>query len=335
MKSTSPTLFQPIENCFEEVRVKLNLQLPPMDTGSLCNGTKAMLDRLIFRYKKELDGIIISYYDIVHTDKEAKIFYDSPYLGINIQVKFLVFKPFNGLLLNGVVKRVSSTHISLLVFGIISASIPKTSIPKDFVFDHSANMFVKKQSKAKISVGTKIAFKVLDVSADRHNISIQGDMTDSSTGIIGFDENAEFSNNYSNNKTPTKNNKQQQTPNKSNEASAATPSKESTPTSSKAESSSDDKEQDSKKRKKDSDSESESDSSSSESESASSSSDSSSSESSSESEDERKKKKAKTTKQASTKNVKKSSKKSSSDSSSSDSSSSESESDKKKKKKSK
>lgn len=302
MKPTTPTLFQPIENCFEEVRVQLNLQLPPMDTGSLCNGTKAMLDRLIFRYKKELNGIIISYYDIVHTDKEARIFYDSPYLGMNIQVKFLVFKPFNGLLLNGVVKRVSSTHISLLVFGIISASIPKTSIPKDFVFDHSANMFVKKQSKAKISVGTKIAFKVIDVSADRHNISIQGDMTDQSTGIIGFDENAE--NNSNNYKTPTKNNNnaKPQTPNKSNEASAAsTTNTESNTNNSKAEPSSDDKE-DSKKRKKESSDSSSSESSSSESDSSSSSSDSSDSSSSeSESESDRKKKKAKIVKKSSSK----------------------------------
>ncbi|KAN0034573.1 hypothetical protein ACTFIV_001098 [Dictyostelium citrinum] len=183
-------LIKPVENCFEEMKVQLSLQLPPMDTQSLCSGTKSMLDRLVFKYKTELGGIIISYYDVIHTDKEAKIFYDSPYLGMNIHVKFLVFKPFKDQILNGVVKRVSSTHISLLVFGTISASIPKSNIPKSFAFDHSSNMFMNKQTKATISVGTKIAFKVIDVSADRHNIGIQGDMTDiTSTGIIGFDEN--------------------------------------------------------------------------------------------------------------------------------------------------
>ncbi|KAN0039689.1 hypothetical protein ACTA71_007494 [Dictyostelium dimigraforme] len=198
-------LIKPVENCFEEMKVQLSLQLPPMDTQSLCSGTKSMLDRLIFKYKTELGGIIISYYDVVHTDKEAKIFYDSPYLGMNIHVKFLVFKPFKDQILNGVVKRVSSTHISLLVFGTISASIPKSNIPKSFAFDHSSNMFMNKQTKATISVGTKIAFKVIDVSADRHNIGIQGDMTDiTSTGIIGFDENQslQFGSQYD---TPNKN----------------------------------------------------------------------------------------------------------------------------------
>ncbi|EGC39157.1 hypothetical protein DICPUDRAFT_27419 [Dictyostelium purpureum] len=142
------------------MKVQLSLQLPPMDTNNIVSGTKSMLDRLVFKYKNELGGIIISYYDVVHVDKEARIFYDSPYLGIKIQVKFLVFKPFKNQILNGVVKRVSTTHISLLVFGIISASIHKTCIPKTFIFDHSSNMFVNKQSKATISVGTKIAFKV-------------------------------------------------------------------------------------------------------------------------------------------------------------------------------
>ncbi|KAK5576347.1 hypothetical protein RB653_007488 [Dictyostelium firmibasis] len=183
-------LIIPVENCFEEMKVQLSLQLPPMDTQNLCSGTKSMLDRLIFKYKTELGGIIISYYDVVHTDKEAKIFYDSPYLGMNIHVKFLVFKPFRDQILNGVVKRVSTTHISLLVFGTISASISKSNIPRSFIFDHSSNMFINKQNSTTISVGTKIAFKVIDVSADKHNIGIQGDMTDiTSTGIIGFDEN--------------------------------------------------------------------------------------------------------------------------------------------------
>ncbi|KAM9972143.1 hypothetical protein ACTFIW_003496 [Dictyostelium discoideum] len=198
-------LIKPVENCFEEMKVQLSLQLPPMDTQSLCSGTKSMLDRLVFKYKTELGGIIISYYDVIHTDKEAKIFYDSPYLGMNIHVKFLVFKPFKDQILNGVVKRVSTTHISLLVFGTISASIPKSNIPKSFAFDHSSNMFMNKQTKATISVGTKIAFKVIDVSADRHNIGIQGDMTDiTSTGIIGFDENQslQFGSQY---ETPNKN----------------------------------------------------------------------------------------------------------------------------------
>ncbi|KAM9991431.1 hypothetical protein ACTFIZ_004815 [Dictyostelium cf. discoideum] len=199
-------LIKPVENCFEEMKVQLSLQLPPMDTQSLCSGTKSMLDRLVFKYKTELGGIIISYYDVIHTDKEAKIFYDSPYLGMNIHVKFLVFKPFKDQILNGVVKRVSSTHISLLVFGTISASIPKSNIPKSFAFDHSSNMFMNKQTKATISVGTKIAFKVIDVSADRHNIGIQGDMTDiTSTGIIGFDENQSLQFGSTQYDTPNKN----------------------------------------------------------------------------------------------------------------------------------
>eukprot|EP01132_Coremiostelium_polycephalum_P006164 gene6164-7677_t len=215
-----------IENCFEEVDVSMHIQLPPMDTSNLCTGTKSMLDRFIFKYKSELGGVIISYYDVRFIDKVANIFYDCPYLGINIKVKFLLFKPFKGQILNGVVKRVATTHISVLVFGIISASISRSNLNRDFIFDHSSNMYIQKHTETKISVGTKVNFKVIDISSDRSYISIHGDMTDlSCTGIIGQELNKFKNDNDSQQQQQQQNGK---TPNKEENNKINTPTKKTT-----------------------------------------------------------------------------------------------------------
>ncbi|EFA77740.1 RNA polymerase I subunit [Heterostelium album PN500] len=304
---------------FQIVTVRLKLMLAPINIGNIISGAKSALDRLIFRYNKHLKATIISYFNLKLVDKEVSNFYDSPFLNVPIIVSLMVFRPSKGQLIHGIVKRVSSTHLSLLVFGVISASIIKADLPKDLHYDHSSNTFVDKNNSANlISLGTKILFRVKDVLTDKNYITINGQMTDSDTYITGHEEIKV--------ETPKKLNKnqQQQQKNVNNNSSDIVKfndeEEETTAVSVEEPSSTKAEKKDSKKEKKvKSDSESESESESSE-----------SSESESES-DEKSKKQKKNSNNKKEESKKKSKKEESSESESSESESSSD--DKKKKKK--
>eukprot|EP01133_Synstelium_polycarpum_P013301 gene13301-15636_t len=151
----------PATSPFQVAKVRQTLSLAPVDIGNIVSGAKSTLDRLIFRYNRTLNATIISYFDLQIVEKEVACFYDSPYLHVPIITKLLLFKPVKGELLNGTVKRVSATHLSLLVYGVISASISKNELPKNLQYDHSANTFGTNDDTENvvISVGTKITFR--------------------------------------------------------------------------------------------------------------------------------------------------------------------------------
>ncbi|GAM27169.1 hypothetical protein SAMD00019534_103440 [Acytostelium subglobosum LB1] len=189
--SSSADSSQP--SAFQVAAVKLTLSLAPANIGNIIGGARSALDRLIFRYNTTLKATIISYSNLRLVQHNIPNFYDSPFLSVPITVNMMVFRPMNGQLMHGVVKRVSSTHLSLLVFGVVSASISKADLPKGLYYDHSSNTFVDKSaadgdSSSLISLGTKILFRVKDVLTDKNYITINGQMTDSDTYITGHEE---------------------------------------------------------------------------------------------------------------------------------------------------
>jgi hypothetical protein len=104
---------------------------------------------------------------------------DQPYIYLEVSLSFLLFSPsvtsFLGnnykifitlfhlicklnILLEGKVTIMSSDHISLLVYGIFNAYIPKELIPSDFTFEELRGWFSENDS---INVGAHLTFQVV------------------------------------------------------------------------------------------------------------------------------------------------------------------------------
>ncbi|KAJ3078707.1 hypothetical protein HDU99_000419, partial [Rhizoclosmatium hyalinum] len=91
------------------------------------------------RYIPELKGVPLSYSDVKIQEKVANVLYDSPNLHLHATVKFTLFAPREGTEIVGIVNKVSSDHIGLLVHGVFNASIAADQIrKKEFHFNHGA-----------------------------------------------------------------------------------------------------------------------------------------------------------------------------------------------------
>ena len=97
------------------------------------------------RYVSETNGIVLSYSDIVFEEEYAALQYDCPFLSFWIRVKWLVWSPVPGTLLQGRISLQSHQHIALLVYKTFNANIPCNHIPSD-VFEFNKGVWVDKRT---------------------------------------------------------------------------------------------------------------------------------------------------------------------------------------------
>ncbi|KAI8817579.1 uncharacterized protein EV422DRAFT_219076 [Fimicolochytrium jonesii] len=116
---------------FSSVVAQIQLSLPPCFIGNVNKGVNEYLDRFLMRYVEELDGVVLACSGVKAVEDSARLMYESPYLHFKVRVRFTLFKPIVGELVVGVVNKVSSDHIGLLVHGVFNASIPSGKIRLD------------------------------------------------------------------------------------------------------------------------------------------------------------------------------------------------------------
>jgi hypothetical protein len=88
--------------------------------------------------------------------------------------------------LDGIVNKVSSDHIGVLVLGVFNASIPADQIrKKEFKWDPASHQW-STNTEYSIRQGTPVRFSVKDILVNHEIISIVGSLTQNSenTGII-------------------------------------------------------------------------------------------------------------------------------------------------------
>ncbi|CAA17787.1 DNA-directed RNA polymerase I subunit rpa43 [Schizosaccharomyces pombe] len=114
--------------------VDLYLSIAPGHSRDPLNAIQEHMDSMILSKLPRINGIVLAYDNIRFLEKSAKVMYDSPFSFIWVRVDVLVFSPKKGDCLEGKINLVSPSHIGLLILGIFNASIPRKSIPKDWIF---------------------------------------------------------------------------------------------------------------------------------------------------------------------------------------------------------
>ena len=129
---------EPTKRAFEIVKmpsvpfrvcdVSFRISLSPVYILSIRKGIQEELKEQLMRYNEDLDGILVAYKNVQLIHNHARIINESPLLHCTVKLKALVLCPKIGSSMEGVVNKVGSNHVGLLVANVFNASIPATDL---------------------------------------------------------------------------------------------------------------------------------------------------------------------------------------------------------------
>ncbi|KAL4198913.1 hypothetical protein AMTRI_Chr03g142400 [Amborella trichopoda] len=92
-------------------KVDLTTYLPPSSSSNAQKGLLHQLSFILLRFNEKFDGVVLAYHDLKIKDKMAMVLSGlSPYFGVKLKAKLLLFSPKPGMLLDGEPIWVSTDH---------------------------------------------------------------------------------------------------------------------------------------------------------------------------------------------------------------------------------
>ncbi|KAI8485054.1 hypothetical protein Bbelb_371600 [Branchiostoma belcheri] len=164
------------DSCLEIVRCREHIPLPPQYLGRLRTGVQEVLGSELKMYSARLKGVPVSYSNISLVQTGGNILDDQPYIHLDVETDFIVFRPKVGSTLVGKVNKLGKGHVGCLVHNYFNASIPR---PRGTVNGWAGS---------RLAVGDKFNFTVTRIEADYGGVlaitgKILDDTCDSHTDI--------------------------------------------------------------------------------------------------------------------------------------------------------
>ncbi|KAI8593273.1 hypothetical protein BDZ88DRAFT_404168 [Geranomyces variabilis] len=190
--SQPPPQLHAVSTTFHAISTTIRIQLAPVFLATPARGVRAHLARFLMRYVDELDGVVLSYANVKAIGDVARVIDDSPFCHFVVRATCWVFRPVVGETIVGVVNKVSSDHVGLLVHGVFNASIPADKIPRErFSFDHTTEAWIQPGDGAGtkdivLGVGAVVRFTIVELTKANEMLTIGGSLVEnrSATGVI-------------------------------------------------------------------------------------------------------------------------------------------------------
>jgi DNA-directed RNA polymerase I subunit RPA43 len=140
-----------------------------------------------YRYNEDCEGVIVSYSNEKILSQHAQVHPYFPYLRVKVLSIVVVFRPLPDARLTGIVNKIGSDYIGLLVLGFINVSIPAKYIKEGIKHRFGEMSWVSnKNEQHRIAVGTRVWFRVKEVLRNGEFMSLTGSLEKSDTGAVGF-----------------------------------------------------------------------------------------------------------------------------------------------------
>ncbi|KAJ3161807.1 hypothetical protein HDU86_006578 [Geranomyces michiganensis] len=144
------------------------------------------------RHVDELDGVVLGYANVKAIGDVARVIDDSPFCHFSVRATCWVFRPVVGEIIVGVVNKVSSDHVGLLVHGVFNASIPADKIPRDrFHFDHVTEAWIQSGAgddaqDIVLGVNAVVRFTIVELTKANEMLTMGGSLVEDrdATGVI-------------------------------------------------------------------------------------------------------------------------------------------------------
>lgn len=162
---------------FRELTVKLFVHLMPYHTHDIQAGINEHLNKLLMKYNEELEGVVISYYNVKPLQSNGAIIADYPHIHFYVTATLLLFCPRVGSKLVGQVEKVGVDHIGLLVYGIFNAAIPRDAMATTLECDGEQEYWYDiNNPEEQIGVGSVLQFTVTRLETSQDILAIQGSL---------------------------------------------------------------------------------------------------------------------------------------------------------------
>jgi len=176
----------------------VEIPVPPIHMNDLKSGAMIYLNKYLFTYVPELEGVVLAYRRLKSLSSTGRLLERQPHIMVSVSVHFLVFAPKVGSTLTGMVTRVGFDHIGLTVHGVFNASIPSDRLPPEYSRDTENDRFyvedvnVADDAEAAaasaatgISVGDELEFVVTGLTAMNQMMSIEGSLPQGKSPAMG------------------------------------------------------------------------------------------------------------------------------------------------------
>ncbi|KAL6429312.1 hypothetical protein ACFW04_008192 [Cataglyphis niger] len=116
-------------------RTTKHLALHPYHLSNIKQGLNQILKSSLNCYDKELKGFMLAFKHPKLLNNFGELLYDSPFIHVDIEADFYLFRPMIGSFLKGIVNKKGLDHIVVLVHKIYTISIPKPDNIEEWLGD--------------------------------------------------------------------------------------------------------------------------------------------------------------------------------------------------------
>ncbi|GLE02176.1 hypothetical protein PINS_up011014 [Pythium insidiosum] len=169
-----------MDSPFVLCKIRQPVSLLPCHIGDARLGIDQEMTALLMRYSDKLEGVILSFSNVRLEKPSGHILNEQPYIHCKVIADALVFQPRVGMTLSGVVNKIGSNHVGLLIAGVFNGSVAASELPKGYVHNYAEDAW-KGADGTTISVGETITVKVARVHVAGGMIAIEASMRSSKT----------------------------------------------------------------------------------------------------------------------------------------------------------
>lgn len=161
------------------MKLKVKVRLSPYFTQNVRVGVENLLNKALLKHVPEAGGILLAYENLELVDKVGTVVHEGCETHFSIRCDALVFRVRRNTLLSGVINKVSSSHIGLLVHGLFNASIAQEELRYGVSFDADKDAWVCEDAEGnevQYKVGTNMLFQAIGLRSKAGLASIAGTM---------------------------------------------------------------------------------------------------------------------------------------------------------------
>ncbi|TDH73979.1 uncharacterized protein CCR75_003327 [Bremia lactucae] len=164
-------------------KVRHRVSLSPCHAEDARAGIEQNLNDQLMQYSEPLKGVVLSFSEVQLDKPYGVIVNEMPYIHCKVLADALVFRPKKGMILRGVVNKIGSNHIGMLIAGVFNGSVAGAELPVGYVHNYSQDCWLAKDGSS-IAVENDVQVKVLRVHVASGMIAIEATMRFDGAGFV-------------------------------------------------------------------------------------------------------------------------------------------------------
>eukprot|EP00884_Botryococcus_braunii_P016950 jgi/Botrbrau1/3939/Bobra.0365s0014.1 len=170
---------------FKSGTATFTIDLHPSRANDALDGVRDHLNGGLVRWNDGLGGIFLAYSGESITASQATIHPVFPYIRVRVNADVLLFRPKAGQSMVGMVNKLGTDYVGLLVLGVFNVAIGRAQIREDLSYNDLEHCWESRTDPSqRIEEGCHVRFIVDRLNTQGEYFSMTGTLLDPSTGRV-------------------------------------------------------------------------------------------------------------------------------------------------------